>query len=826
MSTLFKWLFRVFVSILGLGILAIIGVYYLASRSLPEYSAEFDIAGLTGDVEIVRDNANVPHIFGPTDEDVYFGLGFAHAQDRLWQMVIMRRTAEGRLSEVFGERALPLDDIMRRLDLYDLAKRSVRHQDAKTIEILEAYAAGVNAWLEEVNTGARGRGAPELFLFPNTLAPWTPADSLAIGKLMAMQLSAHMENEVLRARATLALPPERLADIMPDNEEAPITELADYAALFPKSVFPRYAEYGDIPADMARLSPFKARGMAGASNAWAAAPARSANGGTLLANDPHLEFAAPSIWYLARIELEHGGIIGGTIPGTPVVLSGRSDHLGWAMTSSYADDQDVFIEKLNPDDPEEYLTPDGYKRFEIRQTIVKVKDSEPRTLTMRWTENGPVLPARHYDVGKITPAGHVASMSWTALSPRDTSVAALLALNRATTIDEAIAAGENYISSSVNITMVTADEIALKTFGVLPKRSYRHQTKGRIPSPGWIEHNRWNGRLSYGLNPEYRAPASGLLANTNDKVIDRRFPNHMSFLWGDTERVKRLERLLQSRDVHTRESFMEAQLDTVSPTARRLLPLIAKDLWFKGATAPEGTPERQRQIALDLLADWNGEMNEHLPEPLIYAAWMRSLQTRLIRDELGPLEESFTHINPVFLARVFLDVDGASAWCDVVQSTQTEDCTEIARIALDEALVMLRERYNKDLASLRWGDAHIATHNHAVLGTIPVLNWFVNIHQSTSGGDNTLMRGTTLGTGPDPFQNVHGAGYRGVYDFADPDSSVFIMSTGQSGHPLSRFYDDLGELWRRGEYIPMSLDPELARAGSVGITVLRAQAAE
>ena len=258
----------------------------------------------------------------------------------------------------------------------------------------------------------------------------------------------------------------------------------------------------------------------------------------------------------------------------------------------------------------------------------------------------------------------------------------------------------------------------------------------------------------------------------------------------------------------------------MSPTARLLLPLIGADLWFTGEAAPEGTPERFRQRALILLAAWNGEMNEHLPEPLITEAWLRTLQDKLIRDEIGPLADAFDHVDPVFMDRVFRDVGGASIWCDVIQSAAVEPCAEVARQALDEALLRLSEKYGTSMESWRWGDAHQATHDHPVLGTVPILRYFVNIRQSTSGGDTTLMRGRTSGKDPEPFLNVHGAGYRGVYDFADPDSSVFITATGQSGHPLSRHYDDLGELWRRGEYIPMSLDPELARAAAVGVTRL------
>jgi penicillin amidase len=258
----------------------------------------------------------------------------------------------------------------------------------------------------------------------------------------------------------------------------------------------------------------------------------------------------------------------------------------------------------------------------------------------------------------------------------------------------------------------------------------------------------------------------------------------------------------------------------VSPTARSLLPLIGSELWFQSATNSADTLIRRRQAALELLANWNGDMNEHLPEPLIYSAWIQALQNRLIEDEIGLLQEEFTQINPLFIERVFRNIGGAGIWCDVVQSTRIESCAEMALSSLDDSLAALATTYGGDISALRWGDAHQAAHDHPALGKTPILNWFVNIRQSTSGGDNTIQRGKTIGMGPNPYLNVHSGAYRGVYDFADPDSSVFIISTGQSGHPLSRHYDNLGKLWRRGEYVSMSLDESLARAGATGITIL------
>lgn len=825
MLTLFRWLLRIATGLVVIFVLAFVGVYYFLSRSIPDYSADWRVRGIAAPVEIARNTHNVPHIFGESDEDVFFGLGFVHAQDRLWQMTVMRRTVQGRLSEVFGARTLRTDELLRRLDLYGLAQASVDALDDETRGLLEAYSRGVNAWIMLANEHALGRGAPEFFLFPGEIGLWQPADSIALVKLMAVQLTGHVDAEVRRARLSTLLDRDRLRDLMPDDPGQAVAALPDFAALFPGLDAAQAARPHPPPAARpgSALSPFPSWETAGASNAWAAAPQASTTGGTLLANDPHLPFSAPTIWYLARLELATGGVIGGTIPGIPAVLVGRSDRLAWGLTTAGLDDQDLFFEELHPDDPTRYRTPDGWAAFETRRSIIRVRDGDPLTITLRWSENGPVLPATHYNLAAILPSGHVAALSWTALDAADTSLMAAIALMRAGTIDEALAAGALHVAPAQNLMLADRDRIAMQMIGRMPRRHPDHPTQGRMPAPGWDARARWQGWFPYDANPRFVDPETGLLGNTNNKIVDRPFPLHVSFDWGDSQRIQRWVRLMRQRAVHTRESFVEAQLDTVSQAARNLLPLVGADLWFQGEAAEPGTPEARRQQALQLLADWNGEMNEHLPEPLIYAAWMRELQFRLIRDRLGPLAETFGHLQPLFIERVYSDTGGASEWCDIIQSAVVETCPDMARLALDDALLALTQSFGPNLESWRWGDAHQATHDHAVLGDVPILRHFVNIRQSTSGGNHTLLRGVIRGgpsTEPEPFLNVHGAGYRGVYDLADPDASVFIIATGQSGHPLSRHFDDLGVLWRRGEYIPMTLDPQLARAGGVGITRL------
>jgi len=338
----------------------------------------------------------------------------------MWQLITLRRTAQGRLSEVFGSTTLNIDTLLRRLDIYGLSVKSVDALDPATRAKLEAYAAGVNARLAQINSEALGRGAPEMLLFNSPMAPWRPADSVAIVKLLGLQLSGHLDAEVLRARASLALPDEnRLSDILPDAPGTGVAALPEYASLVPG--VKRFAD--NLPLDPHPLSPFKRFAFAGASNAWAAAPSRSASGGTLLANDPHLGFTAPAIWYLARMELASGGVIGGTVPGIPAIMTGRSASLGWGLTSAYTDDQDVYVEEINPDNPEEYRTPEGWAPFLKRASIIEVKDEEPVTITLRWTENGPVLPGTHYNLKSITPAGHVTSVRGHATTRRRAPIA-------------------------------------------------------------------------------------------------------------------------------------------------------------------------------------------------------------------------------------------------------------------------------------------------------------------------------------------------------------------------------------------------------------------
>ncbi len=781
-----RWLKRLFVGVLGICLLVLPGFFFLLWRSLPDYGRTVVVAGIGAPVRIAWSRQAVPHIFGKSDRDVFFGLGYAHAQDRLWQMETMRRTAQGRLSELFGAKTLHTDMLLRRMDIYGAAMASVAAQDSYTQAALSAYASGVNARMME--TQGWGQAAPEFLLFADQVARWTPQDSLALMKLLALQLASHIDREVLRARVSRVVGPERLHDILPDDPSRGYVDLPQYSELFPE--LPK-----DDGVTRADLTPFL--DPSSASNAWAVGPTRAIGGASLMANDPHLNFSAPTVWYLARLELASGGVIGGTIPGIPVILSGRSAVLGWGLTTANMDDQDVYIEKLNPRNAGEVLTPEGFKPMRTRHEEIAVEGGATEEIDLQWTDNGPVFPGNFYNFAAVTPSGHIVSIARTLFDTNDTSMSAAMHLMQSKSVSEALDLMQAFVTPAQNLTVIDRDHIALQLIGRMPRRRPDHATRGRMPSDGWIEANRWQGSLPYSDNPRFVDPVSGALGNTNNKTVDRPFPLHVSYDWGDTQRIQRLMEDMAARAKHDISSFIAMQNDPVSHSARTLAPVIL---------ATFGRAEGRRAEAMALLTHWNGAMDATRPEPLIWAVWLWALQHRLIADDLGPLADAIPLPSPVFLDRVFHDTQGAAAWCDDTRSPAPETCGEIAEASLDAALDEIASRHGSNLVAWRWGDAHQAVHNHPVLGQVALLGGLLNIQQPASGGDDTLLRGLTRGNGADPFADIHGAGYRGIYDLATPESSVFITSTGQSGHFLSTHYRDLGRLWLEGRYIPMVLD--------------------
>ncbi|HUS54149.1 MAG TPA: penicillin acylase family protein, partial [Thermohalobaculum sp.] len=640
-------------------------------------------------------------------------------------------------------------------------------------------------------------------------------------KMMALRLTASARHEVLRGKFLVNLPAEKVIDILPNDPNPAVTTPRRFSNLFPQ-LFPgaRFAAAQRTRDDpMMDLFGAPRPEMVGASNAWAVDGSRSSGGKPLLANDPHLWLSAPAVWYLMDVAGPGISAIGGTLPGVPAILVGHNRDLGWGLTTTGVDDQDLYIEKVNPDDPTQYLTPDGWQAFTTRQIRIEIDGTGALSELVRQTRHGPVLDGDEFNASAVTPDGHVAALRWTALAPQDQTMSAVLHLMLAGNIAQAIDASKMVLAPVENVILADRTGVAMIVAGAIPARNADSPSQGRIPSPGWLEVNDWLGIRPPILNPRVIRPASGAVANANNRITVAPYPNHISFDWDYPYRIQRLDKELSERAYHSREGFVALQNDGVSEMARSILPLIARDLWWR-KEAGGGDDDRRRQV-VEMLARWNGDMNQHNPEPLIFSEWMRMMTRRLAADELGPLLDDVEGPRPLFVERVFRNIDGAGSWCDVDKTPEIEGCPEMAALALDDALASLARKYGANVAGWRWGAAHVAVHKHTPLGFVNALAPFFNIENETSGGNFTLLRGQSTGRDPDPFANVHAAGLRVVYDFADLDGSVMMIATGQSGHPFSRYYDHLAGPWARGDMIPMSMSDDDAAAGAVGVMVLR-----
>jgi penicillin amidase len=785
---LLRWLGWTFVGLIGLALIATAGGYWWLRQSLPLVDGEIRLAGLEAPVVVVRDEWAVPHIEADSWLDATFAQGFVHAQDRLWQMEFQRRVGAGRLAEIVGAPALSADRFLRALGLYRLAEASLAHLEPATVAWLEAYADGVNAFLE-TRTGPL---PPEFqILRHHDIEPWRPADSLVWLRMMALDLGSNWRDELLRARLAKRLSADQIADLWPDYPAAVPTTLVELARRL------------EVAALIEALPP-AAAALAG-SNAWVMAGTRTRSGAALLANDPHLGLQAPGIWYLNHLRSPELEAIGASLPGVPGITLGHNDKIAWGLTTTGADTQDLFVERLDSDDPGRYLTPDGTAPFQIREEIIHVAGAEPVTLRVRETRHGPVLSDLVPISREVLGPDQVLALAWPALAEDDVTIQALLGITRAEDWPRFVEALRDVGAPIQNVVYADVEgTIGFLTPGRIP---IRRAGDGRWPVPGWSGSHDWIGWVPFDELPRARDPADGRFFNANNRIVPESYPHLITADWQATYRAQRLEALL-SGDDHDLATFATIQSDELSLLAEQFLPhLLAVE-----ATDPATID------ALGRLRGWDRTMRVDAAEPLIFAAWYRELSRLVYADELGEIFRAYWNIRPRFMALVLTE---RQIWCDDVDTPEIEDCAALAARALTLALADLRARFGDDPDGWSWGGAHPALMDHAVFSDVPVLGRLFDVLVAQGGDSATVDVGHYLvSDDAHPFRSRHAATYRGLYDLGDLGRSRFIAATGQSGHPLSSHYRDLTDLWAGGETIAMTRDPATYGATAIGRLML------
>ena len=787
-----KWLKR------GLGFVALLliaaaAALWLYSRQvLPQTDGTLNVSGLLGELRIERDALGIPTIKAGSAEDAMFGLGFAHAQDRLWQLETHRRIGSGRLAEAFGPGALETDKFLRSLGV----KRAATAQWAKASPegraAILAYTAGVNAYLQ----GHMKARPPEFIVLGVQPEPWTPEDSMAWAIMMAWDLGGNWSTELLRMRLALKMPVDRINQLIPPYPGDPPMATADYAALFRGLKLD--GKLGQQALNFAPESGVEGVG----SNTWVVHGSHTDTGKPLLANDPHLKLSAPALWYFARLEAPGLKVAGATMPGLPFVVLGQNENIAWGFTNTGPDVQDLYIERIKPDDANQYQTPDGWARFESVAETIKVKGQADVAVTVRATRHGPVISdsgvAEGLTGGNDKP-GYALAMRWTALDPDPSTIDAGIAFGRAKSVAEFVAASARYVAPMQN--MVVADReghIGVVSAGRVPLRKPENDLKGQVPSPGWDARYDWAGFLEPSLTPRELDPPRGWIATANQRIHAPDYPHYLTNEWAVPYRMQRIEQLLSAKPRHNIDGLRDMQADVLSLGTQRLLPFIRK----------AKTEHPLAAAAHQQLAGFDGTMAADKAAPLIVWAWARQLTLAVFADDIGqPLMER------TLGSRSFRDaLEGVlerndDRWCDDQSTPAAETCAQQMDVAFGKALDELQAVHGADVAQWQWGKAHVARSEHRPFSRVkPLARWFEL--RTPVGGDTYTVNVSRVNLKPDSttgelYLDEHGPSLRALYDLGDLSQSRFMHSSGQSGILFSPLYGGFVERWAKVQYVPL-----------------------
>jgi penicillin amidase len=808
MTRILKWIGLILL-VAGMILIAMFAWYRSASQ--PQIDGSMKLPGVAAAIDIVRDAEGIPHIYAQSADDAYFALGFVHAQDRLWQLELNRRIAAGRMAEILGPKAVDTDRFLRTLGVRRNAEMILANLAPETRTALEAYAKGINAYLDN----RKGPLPPE-FILTGAPAPvhWQPVDSIGWQTMMAWDLGANWSQELLRMRLAQGLSLDQINEFLPPYPGDPVMKTRDYTNL--------YRELAGTTTQLTKVSkiayPSYVEGMG--SNNWVLSGAFSETGKPLLANDPHLGLSAPALWYFAHLSAPGLNVIGATLPGIPAVILGRNDRIAWGFTNTAPDVQDLYIEKINPANPLQYQTPEGWADFKTRQETIKVKGKPDVVIEVRESRHGPVITGALPIIAKapVDAKQHVVAFSWTALKPDDITLQAGIKMNRAQNWEQFLDAVKDFGSPQQNMVYADIDgNIGFVAPGRVPIRKPENDLKGLAPAPGWDARYDWAGFIPFDELPRQFNPDSGRIVTANEKIIDPTYPHFLTSEWALPYRANRIADLLDAKPAHDMGSLAQIQKDHVSLAAQQLLPLLRQ-------TVPRS--ERAKAALYDL-SKWNGSMDANRVEPLIFTAWMREASRQIFADELGEdlmkdyWEQRNVHLSMV---NVLNDVNGQGRWCRNVSAAaadQPQNCADLLSASLDAALVDLGKRYGKTMANWRWGDAHFALSEHRPFGKFSPLDKLFDIRIPTPGDTYTINVGRhNLRDEAQPFANRHAASLRALYDLSDLENSQFIHSTGQSGNVLSPLYRNYSQRWARVGYLPMKTDRPIVENNRLGTLTL------
>jgi penicillin amidase len=794
---------RRFFAILGILILVVVVILagagtWLVRRPWPQIGGTIKVPGLAGQVQVIRDKWGVPHIYAETEHDLAFAQGYVHAQDRLWQMEFNRRIGSGTLSAILGDSTLDIDRFMRTLGLRRAAEEDLKLLNGDMHAILEAYAAGVNAYIES----HRGRLPLEFTILGVDPAAWTPLDSLTWGKVMAFNLGSNYDYELLRAKIIAELGQSAAQQLLPP-----------YASGAPVVVPPGVGNYTwlrDTDTNpLPGLATFLGHSATDAgSNNWVVSGSRTESGQPLLADDTHLGLSMPSVWYENSL---HGGrldVAGYSFPGVPLVIMGHNSRIAWGVTNLPADVQDLYIEKLdNRANPSKYEFMGKWENLTVIPETIEVKGGQPVTVNVLVTRHGPIV---NDVIGSLKDAEPLA-LRWTALGGTRL-MNAVWGLDLASNWDEFRRALESWDVPSQNFVYADIEgHIGYQSPGLIPIRTPGHQ--GLVPVPGWNGEYEWQGFIPFDELPRAFDPARGFIVSANNKVAPDDYPYSLAYEWSAPYRAQRITDLLSANSKVTVDDIKSLHAQTYCLPAEALRPYLQ-------AVQPASDLET---VALELVKAWDLLNEADSKGAAVYQVWYWFLVRETLGDELSAdlLSSYLTYDTSHVPMMVGLMSQADNTWFDDTSTTQRETRDDIVRRSFSAAVSWLAKNLGSKPDQWKWGRLHTKTFVHQPLGQsgIGIIERLFNTKAIPARGDNFTVDAAWFDYAQ-PFSMSGGVSQRLIVDLGDWGNSLSVHSTGQSGQLFHPHRADMVRPWQNVEYHPLLFSRADAEARAEGTLTL------
>ncbi len=812
----------------------------VAPKSFPQIEGEIQLEGLDGPVDIYRDQMGIPHVYATTQHDLFFAQGYIHAQDRFWQMDFWRHVGSGRIAEMFPSQA-DTDAFLRTLGWRVTAEQEYELLDAESKALVNSYTAGVNSYIEgkdAVNLSLEYALLGLPILAPDyKIEPWTPVHSLTWGKAMAWDLRGNMGEEIERAVLMKTLTPDQVAELFPEypsDHPVIVNKIGGEAIARNSTPATAFNIPDNVLASLQNnvslldvaLGPL---GDGIGSNSWAVSGKLTATGNPLLANDPHLGIQMPSIWYQVHLECRPVSdtcpynVAGFSFPGVPGVVIGHNEQIAWGFTNVGPDVMDLYIERVNPENPNQYEVNGEWVDFETRTEIINVAGGDPITHTVRLTRHGPVISDDYGPLkdkgapgdeefvpfkdraGVELPEQYVIALKWTALSP-STPFKAIWGFDKAKNWEEFREAAKDFHVPPQNLLYADVNgNIAYQMPGDIPIRA---KGDGTLPVPGWTDEYEWLGYIPFEELPYTVNPDEGYIATANNRVPPFDYPNWITYDWDYGFRAQRIVEMIQNAPGKIDIAYIQQmQGDSFDSAAAQYVPILLDT---------QGLSEKH----VGLLAGWDYQDRIDSSAAAMFNAFWRNLLQNTFNDDMP--EERYYPDGGSRWNEIMRHMDESSLWWDDKSTADVvETREEIIKKSFAEGVTELEEMFGADTSKWNWGDMHASTFRNGTLGEsgIGLIEDLFNRGPFPTGGGEAIVNATGWSV-RDGYETNWLPSMRMIVDLGALNNSLTVHTTGQSGHAYHPHYIDLASLWANIEYYPMLWEQPAIIADAEGHLVL------